>query len=61
MRAWAEGVLEPTLRRLRRKHGGAVRLYWEVSYPYPHPHPYPYPYSYPDPYSYPYPYPYPYP
>ena len=39
VRAWAEDVLEPALHRLRRKHGAAVRLYWEVSYPYPYPYP----------------------
>ena len=30
VQAWAEGVLEPALHRLRQKHGAAVRLYWEL-------------------------------
>ena len=30
VQAWAESVLRPALHRLRQKHGGAVRLYWEL-------------------------------
>jgi hypothetical protein len=30
VQAWAESVLRPALHRLRQKHGGAVRLSWEL-------------------------------